>query len=291
MGYLDKTKKMKQNEQQTQQQASEEQPVCFQQSQQDDSQISSQTMDEGVQSSADLEIDTAYNISQPLDDTATTHGKSVWNKIDKVADILLWVVIVVLLSLSLLKVFVVSTIVVDGTSMRNPSVIATYGTQATYLSGDEVTVSKLAKPNRGDVAVFYKYPIDSKLRAYFATPAQSKSTGKYALLIKRVVAVEGDTIWVEPFDDRYRLVVQTSDGDIIYENYYTDRNGNAIPQVLMINTKKLANYTIDNKLTIPQGCFFAMGDNREDSLDSRGSDYDSDVTLYTFDRVVGVVVD
>lgn len=225
-----------------------------------------------------------------IQDDCTTVGNGNGNKKldkwDKLFDSLLWIIIAVLLCVVIVKTFVFSEVMVSGESM-----FPTYVGMQNGDAGDTVIVCKIAKPKRGDVAVFYKNEIDSKLKAHFAPPSQCGSGGKYELLIKRVVAVEGDTIWVERCsNNEWQLVVQTSDGTILHEDYYTDKDGNPISQLTMKNLYKLENYTQDNKLTIPQGYFFAMGDNRENSLDSRASYSADDVKLFSFDMVYGKVI-
>lgn len=201
-------------------------------------------------------------------------------KIDKIADILLWVIIIILIALVLIRYLVIGSIGVSGTSMYD-----------TYVNGETVTVLKVKTPQRGDVAVFYKYPVNNKYIAMLHF-AQGGSGEQYEKLIKRVVAVEGDTIWVEQTDNgKYVFVVETPDGQQLREDYYVDRNGEKMEQFTMSKISALKYYTVDNKLTIPSGCFFAMGDNREVSLDSRGDLTATEVVLFTFDRVIGTVID
>jgi signal peptidase I len=117
-----------------------------------------------------------------------------------------------------LRVFVVESFAVDGDSMR-PS----------FADGDRVVVEKLAAPGRGDVIV---------LRSQGLT------------LIKRVVAVAGDTIEVRGC----RAVVN---GTVAAE-----------PGVDRSHTRRDPSCRMP-RVRVPAGTVFVMGDNRDDSLDSR----------------------
>ena len=197
-------------------------------------------------------------------------------KIAKFWDILLWVLIAVLAVAVLIRVFV-TRVTIDGASM-----------EPTYHSENVVWVNRFGKPSRGDVAVFYKHPIDSKFKAMFARGADVSSGGKYEKLIKRVVAVEGDSIWVEQTEGGYRLVVKSSSGEVFHEDYYT-KGKEAISEDTFVMSygvlDGLANLTEDNPLVIEQGHFFAMGDNRGNSEDSRG-----ELGQVPLDRLFGIVI-
>lgn len=199
-------------------------------------------------------------------------------KINKFWDILLWVLIAVLAVAVMVRAFVYTNVTVSGESMSS-----------TYSDGEVVHVNKLTKLKRGDVVVFYKYDVDSKFKALFASGADVQSGGKYEKLIKRVVAVEGDSIWVEATDGGYKLVVKTADGAEIYEDYY--KKGKAAlnaDNFVLPNTVQglgqLSGHTKDNPLVIEAGHFFAMGDNRGNSEDSRGN-----LGQVPLDRLYGVV--
>ena len=106
---------------------------------------------------------------------------------------------------------------------------------ATLSHGDLLLVDKLAKPERGDVIVF---TLNEK--AY----------------IKRVVAVEGDVVLIEggklfvkkAGSDRFEI---TSYYGVIGATYYQN------------------DPTYELEWVVQENCIFVLGDNRENSVDSR----------------------
>lgn len=103
----------------------------------------------------------------------------------------------------------------------------------TFQDGDSILLSKalykLTKPERQDIIA-----ISDPIKKQF--------------LIKRVVAVEGDRIRITPEGEFYL------NGELQYEGYIYEQNWTA---PALIDTK------------IPEDCVFVMGDNRNDSYDSR----------------------
>lgn len=190
-------------------------------------------------------------------------------RIDTALNIAIWVAIAVLIVLVVLRVFVFTNIRVVGESMSD-----------TYKAGDVVTVNKTAGIKRGAVAVFYSKDVDNKFAAMFASPEDSAEGGKYEKYIKRVVAVAGDKLWVESTGENsmmYRLVIETPDGHQLREDYYK-RGKTEISERLICDDatvavtglgKLLTGTSKDNPLVISEGHFFAMGDNRYNSHDSR----------------------
>lgn len=201
-------------------------------------------------------------------------------KISKTIDILLWILVAVLAILVLVRAFVYTGITVSGKSMY-----------PTYDNEQVVNVSKVSTPKRGDVVVFYTKPVNSKFLAMFASRKQSEAGGKYEKYIKRLVALPGDKLWLEQVQSGvYQLVIQAPDGTVYHEDYY-EHNGDKLPVerfLLYTNASSqlgcLKDHTQDNPLIISNGCFFAMGDNRGDSYDSRSF---GEVPL---DRLYGVVI-
>ncbi len=205
-------------------------------------------------------------------------AKTPSKRFDKIINLLLVIVIVGLLSMVLFKSFIQTKVVVSGDSMLD-----------TYYSGQVVTVKRIASQknvNRGDVVVFYvEHP--GWFAEHFNFFGGNGESNPNRLLIKRVVALSGDKIWVEAANGRWLVKVQTADGTIIEENYYT-LDGKPLDQgnfaISTDTLKVLADKTQSNPYVVPQDCFFAMGDNRDKSNDSRYS-----MGAISFDNLFGIV--
>lgn len=192
------------------------------------------------------------------------------SKSEIVINVALWIAIVLLLVAVVMRLFVFSTVEVSGVSM-NP----------TYDSGEIVTVNKVKGISRGDVVVFYKNEVDDKFKAQFAKPEECAEGKPYEKLIKRVVALEGDKIWLTRIAENandvvYKVVIDTADGNRLYEDYYVKKGAALTLETYYLHTNmgfsglgNLENCTETNPFVVSKGCFFAMGDNRLNSKDSR----------------------
>ena len=134
-----------------------------------------------------------------------------------------------------------------------PTIVKEHSMEPTLHENDYIFLSKQAyffgEPEHGDIIVFHTDLV--------------QKNGKEKLLIKRIIGLPGDTLAIY-------------DG-VVY------RNGEALKE----------EYTLDGytsstmaEVTVPEGCVFVMGDNRQNSIDSR----DSSVGFLDLDLVVGKAV-
>jgi signal peptidase I len=156
------------------------------------------------------------------------------------------------------------------TTLVQAFVIPTGSMEDTLLVGDHLLVDKLAfapggavtknllpysDVKRGDIIVF-RYPVDIK-----------------QTFVKRVMGVAGDRIHLENkrvFLNGHELkepyVVHKLDYmDSYRDNFPADPNTMIYPPAQVMLEKNVVN----REVVVPPGFFFAMGDNRDQSLDSR----------------------
>jgi len=136
-----------------------------------------------------------------------------------------------------------------------PTIVREHSMENTLNEHDYLFVSKKAytwfgEPQRGDIIVFQSALLNEQ-------------TGKDKLLIKRIIALPGDTISIH-------------DG-------VTYVNGEAV-----VDTFTKDGYTLTEmpEQTVPENCLFCMGDNRQNSADSR----DARIGCVDMDLVKGKAV-
>lgn len=156
-------------------------------------------------------------------------------------------VILILVAEALFVTFYTGIYIVDGS--MTPTLT---GAISPYVSGGNyIYINTRAKPNYGDIVVVYS----------------PNTTGYTDKLIKRVVAFGGDT--VELIEG-----VLIVNGEVVKEDYIVDEK----------NWPTEPNNTFEEH-TVAEGCMFLLGDNRNDSVDSRSNRY-GDIPLK---NLVGVV--
>ena len=156
------------------------------------------------------------------------------------------------------------------TSLLQAFVIPTGSMEDTLLIGDHLLVDKLSYAPPGAVSRFVMPYTDVKRGdiIVFRYPVDIQQT-----FVKRCIGVAGDRIhlvdkklWLngKPVDEPYAYHKTE------YIDQYRD-NFPREPNVAMVESAHdmLANHVENGDVVVPPGYYFAMGDNRDSSLDSR----------------------
>lgn len=192
----------------------------------------------------------------------------------RVITIVLTAIVILLLCFVVCKIFFFTWAAVDQRSMY-----------PTFEDGETVFVNRLGDAGRGDIAVYF----DSDVSAPRLTSAFGLFAGDSKMLIKRIVATEGDEIWLEYNDDMsgLELRIRCADtGEVIEEEY--SRGGERIKPEPLAATADSAGVLLAatrwDPYIVGEDCVFVMGDNRAESVDSRVY---GDVPV---SRIIGTVV-
>lgn len=220
--------------------------------------------DEIIEEAAADEESTAEAVASASDDSAEDSGEAeiAEKKEGKIVDDILEIVESTLLTVFvviMIFTYLLHPITVEGTSMND-----------TLFKNDRVFMSTVYfGPHYGDIIVINNdaaYLLDEK--GEVVKKDITGSTYKECL-IKRVIAEPGQTIDIDPEKEEVLI-----DGKVLDEPYIKDT----------INS--LSFTAFDFPITIPEGYYFAMGDNRRVSADSRNPD----IGLIKKDQIYGKAI-
>jgi signal peptidase I len=156
------------------------------------------------------------------------------------------------------------------TTLVQAFVIPTGSMQDTLLIGDHLLVDKLAYAPAGPISK-HILPYEQVKRGdiiVFRSPADLKTT-----LVKRCMGVPGDRLKIvnkQVYLNGHLLNEPYADHKTEFIDQYRD-NFPGVPdmQVNEAGRSMLADHVVDGEVVVPEESYFAMGDNRDNSYDSR----------------------
>lgn len=163
---------------------------------------------------------------------------------------------IVLVIIVTLFTFVVSIVGVDGSSMY-----------PTLHDRDLMLVQRIAyEPRQGDVIVLRK-----------------DNTFDNQALVKRIIATGGQTVYID-----YDANTITVDGQTLEEPYLNYEYDEFYGSDYMADKVDLNSQYVNQEFTVPEGCVFVCGDNRNHSSDSRVTELGMVDQRYVIGRVLMV---
>jgi signal peptidase I len=157
------------------------------------------------------------------------------------------------------------------TTLVQAFVIPTGSMEDTLLIGDHLLVDKLAYAPSGSFSKYilpYENPKDGDI-IVFRYPVDITQT-----FVKRVMGVPGDHLKI--IDQQvYRNGKKLTEPYVVHKNPYPDsfRDNfpNSEPNLMLMDRARemLATNVANGEVVVPPDSYFAMGDNRDNSLDSR----------------------
>jgi len=157
------------------------------------------------------------------------------------------------------------------TTLVQAFVIPTGSMEDTLLIGDHLLVDKLAYAPEGNFSKYilpYEDPRDGDI-IVFRYPVDISQT-----FVKRVVGVPGDHIKIIE-QQVYRNGKKLTEPYVVHKSTYSDsfRDNfpNSEPNLMLMDRARemLATNVANGEVVVPPDSYFAMGDNRDNSLDSR----------------------
>ncbi len=133
----------------------------------------------------------------------------------------------------------------------------------TLVEGDRLVLQNTHQVAKGDIVIFKTDLPISEADLNAMNPIQRWKNGSTKTLIKRVIATEGDSLTI-------------ADGKVVL-------NGKVQTETYILEPYSIGAVQIDQ---VPPGMVFAMGDNRQNSHDSRSED----IGLLPADEVKGKVL-
>ncbi|MBQ8960758.1 MAG: signal peptidase I [Ruminococcus sp.] len=159
--------------------------------------------------------------------------------------------LIALFVITLIFTYIIGIVTIQGDSMKN-----------TLFSGERVIMVKPVSPERGDIVIISA--TDAVTLGEDGSPVVK--SGLQKVIVKRVIAVGGQQLDID-FNSGAVYV----DGEKLREDY------------LALGLTHIDNGAFTYPITVPEGYFFVMGDNRSVSKDSRSVD----VGLISREEILG----
>ena len=156
------------------------------------------------------------------------------------------------------------------TTLVQAFVIPTGSMEDTLLIGDHLLVDKLAYAPGGPISKYFLpySPVNRGDIIVFRFPEDIRQT-----FVKRVIGVPGDRIHIEnkqvflngrAIKEKYKYH-KWAGFDSYRDNFPSEPNVRPNPGLM----RMLENHIANREIVVPPNAYFAMGDNRDSSLDSR----------------------